>query len=114
MRISDWSSGVCSSDLPTVSRSNVYTCNSNNSCFGGQLLDPDDGNVLLSSLYRGGCSSNWYGFYRGFLDRVCMRLPDPVRDRKSVVSGKSVSVRVVLGVRGIIKKKKYIRKDDTT
>ncbi|WLH11978.1 PilC/PilY family type IV pilus protein [Pseudomonas hefeiensis] len=69
-----WASGFD----PTVSRSNVYTCNSNNSCFGGQLLDPDDGNVLLSSLYRGGCSSNWYGFYRGFLDRVCLRLPDPV------------------------------------
>ncbi|MCQ6259948.1 pilus assembly protein [Pseudomonas sp. Q11] len=69
-----WASGFD----PTVSRSSVYTCNSNNSCFGGQLLDPDDGNVLLSSLYRGGCSSNWYGFYRGFLDRVCLRLPDPV------------------------------------
>src|SRR3546814_20748420 len=32
----------------------------------------------------------------------------PVRDRKSVVSGKSVSVRVDIGGRRILKKKKYL------
>src|SRR3546814_11525036 len=34
--------------------------------------------------------------------------PDPPRDRKSVVEGKSVSVRVDIGGRRIIKKKKHI------
>lgn len=65
---------------PNVSRPAVLNCNSSNSCFGGTTLDPDDGNVLLASLFRGGCSSGWYGFYRGVLSRVCLRLPDPVGD----------------------------------
>ncbi|SDB61367.1 type IV pilus assembly protein PilY1 [Pseudomonas sp. NFACC23-1] len=63
---------------PTVSRPAVSYCNSSSNCNGGVLLDPDDGNVLLVSLLRGGCTSGWYGFYRGNLGRVCLRLPDPV------------------------------------
>lgn len=63
---------------PNVSRPAVNNCNSNTSCSGGVLLDPDDGNVLLFSLLRGNCTSGWYGFYRGNLGRVCLRLPDPV------------------------------------
>ncbi|KIQ58447.1 MULTISPECIES: pilus assembly protein [Pseudomonas] len=69
-----WASGFD----PEVSRPLIYNCNSSSSCFGGQQLDPDDGNVLLSSLLRGGCSSGWVGFYRNILSRVCLRLPDPV------------------------------------
>jgi type IV pilus assembly protein PilY1 len=57
-------------------------CNSNLSCIGGQNLDMSDANIALSSLNRGGCSSNgnWYGFYRGFLGLtpICLKLPDPV------------------------------------
>src|SRR3546814_20310472 len=69
MRISDWSSDVCSSDLP---------------------------------------------FFVGPVRRVRGALPHPTcqpavgwcaGDRKSVVEGKSVSVRVDLGGRRIIKKK---------
>jgi type IV pilus assembly protein PilY1 len=63
---------------PNVSRPAVINCNSSTSCFGGVQLDPDDGNVLLAGLFRGGCTSGWYGFYRGNLSRVCLRLPDPV------------------------------------
>ncbi|EJL01917.1 type IV pilus-associated protein, putative [Pseudomonas fluorescens Q2-87] len=63
---------------PDVSRPAVINCNSSTSCFGGVQLDPDDGNVLLAGLFRGGCTSGWYGFYRGNLSRVCLRLPDPV------------------------------------
>src|SRR3546814_12145975 len=39
-------------------------------------------------------------------DRIRMRIVASVTDRKSVVSGKSVSVRVDLGGRRILKKKK--------
>src|SRR3546814_13188313 len=89
MRISDWSSDVCSSDLPyflTVydivqfARSHDILCQGRGSaansavcyCLGTAEVDPENGNAL---------------------------------DRKSVVLGKSVSVRVDLGGRRIIKKK---------
>src|SRR3546814_11557369 len=79
MRISDWSSDVCSSDL------------------GGRNVSVGDS----SAGVRGGwvrvdiCSDS---------DRP-WRLP---ADRKSVVEGKSVSVRVDLGGRRSIKKKNKI------
>ncbi|MCW1245909.1 PilC/PilY family type IV pilus protein [Pseudomonas sp. SAICEU22] len=63
---------------PNVSRPAVYNCSSNTSCSNGVLLDPEDGNVLLASLFRGNCTSGWYGFYRNNLSKVCLRLPDPV------------------------------------
>jgi type IV pilus assembly protein PilY1 len=67
---------------PTVNRAQIAMCNSNLSCIGGQNLDMSDANIALSSLNRGGCSSNgnWYGFYRGFLGLtpICLKLPDPV------------------------------------
>src|SRR3546814_16070680 len=68
MRISDWSSDVCSSDLSNCGE------------------EHDD--VLWAA---GGLSP--------------ARQADHASDRKSVVSGKSVSVRVDLGGRRIIKKK---------
>src|SRR3546814_14859313 len=100
MRISDWSSDVCSSDLPG--------------------LDPDGeemdrtGPAAASACRAGGS--------RGPDRRPCARVrahaagggltPCPrtsgasSRDRKSVVLGKSVSVRVDLGGGRLIKKKK--------
>ncbi|KII32772.1 pilus assembly protein [Pseudomonas fluorescens] len=67
---------------PTVNRAQIAMCNSKLSCIGGQNLDMSDANIALSSLNRGGCSSNgnWYGFYRGFLGLtpICLKLPDPV------------------------------------
>src|SRR3546814_12813863 len=45
---------------------------------------------------------------------IQLRLSRPDRDRKSVVQGKSVSVRVDLGGRRIIKKKKERAPDNTT
>jgi len=75
---------------PATSRSQVAICSSNTSCFSGQNLGMKDANILLSSLNRGGCSTNttngrWYGFYRGFLglDSVCLKLPDPVGGEKT-------------------------------
>src|SRR3546814_18793076 len=71
MRISDWSSDVCSSDLRAVRRAD------------GGLRAPAEG---PAAPWRAPLSS-------------------PVRrDRKSVGEGKSVSVRVDLGGRRLIKK----------
>src|SRR3546814_12188179 len=84
MRISDWSSDVCSSDLASVPARR-----------GGRALD--HGRVRLR---RAG---------RRLRDRLepdaAEEEPRRRGDRKSVVSGKSVSVRVDLGGRRIIKKK---------
>lgn len=65
---------------PNASQTQVSTCSSDFICLGGQYLDMTDTNVLLSSLGRGGCSTGWYGFYRGFLGlgSICLKLPDPV------------------------------------
>src|SRR3546814_17352475 len=76
MRISDWSSDVCSSDLDTG--------------VGAAI-------ACGSQKWNGNCA-------------LLVRAPRKIRhsagrDRKSVVSGKSVSVRVDLGGRRIIKKK---------
>src|SRR3546814_16932642 len=84
MRISDWSSDVCSSDLLLPDRADGR---------GGAAHQA----AVRPALCRGG------GDRRRADDALCA-----VRrqDRKSVVSGKSVSVRVDLGGRRIIKKKK--------
>src|SRR3546814_2362689 len=79
MRISDWSSDVCSSDL-------------------GAGREPRPGAAAACALALGG---------RAVDDRACRaRGLAHASDRKSVVEGKSVSVRVDLGGRRIIKKKK--------
>src|SRR3546814_19885382 len=103
MRISDWSSDVCSSDLcmswapmlenmvhspyPAGGWQSVGKCirleASNFICAGGKAA------ARLSQRRRNAAlGPRWWK-----------------RDRKSVVSGKSVSVRVDLGGRRIIKKK---------
>src|SRR3546814_10540429 len=89
MRISDWSSDVCSSDLCQPS-------------------------VIISAASSHTIRSCHPGFMRGLpalpaaaASRRCRgapATPAPV-DRKSAVEGKSVSVRVDLGGRRIIKKK---------
>src|SRR3546814_11136463 len=78
MRISDCSSDVCSSDLPSVARS----CSS--------------GSLSVRSRRRA----------KPFLASTIAQGRHSRPDRKSVVSGTSVSVRVALGGRRIIKKTK--------
>src|SRR3546814_18404578 len=106
MRISDWSSDVCSSDLALNDLIEV----------GGDLAL--DGATINVSVPTSG--SFGPGIYRVFNyggdllnDNLGLgALPGgsdvsvQTSDRKSVVSGKSVSVRVDLGGRRIIKKKK--------
>src|SRR3546814_18181762 len=97
MRISDWSSDVCSSDLPSI-----------------RLLatqyDPPKADLTVKVT-----GHQWYWTYEypdaGDLafDSVMLSDQDAAKrgdpDRKSVVEGKSVSVRVDLGGRGIIQQK---------
>ncbi|WP_460120757.1 pilus assembly protein [Pseudomonas sp. S2_C03] len=72
---------------PTANRPQIANCNSSFSCFGGQNLDMSDTNIALSSLNRGGCSTNgnWFGFYRGLLGlgSICLKLPDPVGNQNT-------------------------------
>src|SRR3546814_13269848 len=119
MRISDWSSDVCSSDLPCPSLRAVSSLPSlraegeaihPSACAGRGLLrrcaPRNDGEVVQHES-----SSAGLGIIRG----VARIATDGTRyrsfgqtsgDRKSVVLGQSVSVRVDLGGRSIIKKKK--------
>src|SRR3546814_20362642 len=106
MRISDWSSDVCSSDLLSKVQSiknHQFDKNSTSKIV-----------ILLSHLER--CQKRIINFQRFALCWNCelctyrphFRCIFPYRvfrvpDRKSVVSGKSVYVRVDLGGRGIIK-----------
>src|SRR3546814_13809190 len=87
LRISDWSSDVCSSDL-------------RGTCRSANPGAPSPRQVCLQRRCgRHVCRH---------LDRCLQRSR---RDRKSVVSGKSVSVRVDLGGRRILKKKKTKAQD---
>src|SRR3546814_18147290 len=83
MRISDWSSDVCSSDLAD----------------GGRQ---PRGEQPRTGAQRAADAAGPDHFGRG------------ARDRKSVVAGKSVSVRVDLGGRRILKKKQNTRYNGTS
>src|SRR3546814_8030240 len=82
MRISDWSSDVCSSDLAfqRIGKRPVL--------FGQIAVEMRGAEDILRSRFA-----------------ACGRMLDIGQDRKSVVSGKRVSVSVDLGGRRILKKK---------
>src|SRR3546814_20424961 len=83
MRISDWSSDVCSSDL------------------SAPRAPAKPHIILLPFTVR---RTNYsLSFLRGYRSRRCNRCDLRWGDRKSVVWGKSVSVRLDLGGRRIIK-----------
>src|SRR3546814_11080091 len=96
MRISDWSSDVCSSDLEVLERR----------VFVAPLIGIGQGAVQglfqIGGEHRGGLL-----LFQGALQRVLVaaRKIYHLGDRTSVVEGKSVSVRVDLGGRRIIKQK---------
>src|SRR3546814_12667442 len=93
MRISDWSSDVCSSDLSCNSAS-AFSAFSAAAKFISSCVT---GRSPCSNLsqYWSTASTNWQ-----------VADTKSAIDRKSAVSGKSVSVRVDLGGRRIIQKKK--------
>jgi len=81
---------------PAISRPIVEVCTDDKSCSSGnrQNLLADDGNVLLASLFRGGCSTGWYGFYRSGV--ICLRLPDPVGGENTRYTAKYLSYLLTL------------------
>src|SRR3546814_13062276 len=111
MRISDWSSDVCSSDLLGGRAAGG----------SGSALRPAD-NAQHSTGKRRLTPQALLARSVGRPLRRRHSPPSPGRrhpcvadrDRKSVVSGKSVSVRVDLGGRRIIKKKKHTKINNET
>src|SRR3546814_12751003 len=96
MRISDWSSDVCSSDLGST-----------------RPREPVGRKTRLPRRRRQRTTTKNAPASRGVGDHRTGRQGRPASvlfllDRKSVVYGKSVSVRVDLGGRRIIKNKQYI------
>src|SRR3546814_19077101 len=93
MRISDWSSDVCSSDL-------IFPAN-NFGHFHPMPRQPlKHAGLLGDASPQKGVAAGMFNTHGKVATTV---------DRKSVVWGKSVSVRVDLGGRRIIKKKKMKR-----
>src|SRR3546814_13443032 len=109
MRISDWSSDVCSSDLGDHRRQLLGLLRA----WLGWLVVLGSGRERLADAVAGGDRAAPFGDRAGDARRVARvdgdarggRLLD-VEDRKSVVSGKGVSVRLDLGGRRTIKKNK--------
>src|SRR3546814_18907594 len=98
MRISDWSSDVCSSDLLAPTNP-----------FAVVILAQLDANATRDGPARMARKTELVlGLYLwGFSRDNVIKLFRIIEDRKSVVKGKSVSVRVDLGGRRILKKKKH-------
>src|SRR3546814_18891013 len=111
MRISDWSSDVCSSDL----EDHLGTLCEIMSGFAGGLFDISAADERdFFTVHLAPWASRFFtdletaaaaGFY-GVIGRLGRIFIETEADRKSVVEGKSVSVRVDLGGRRTIKKKK--------
>src|SRR3546814_18658743 len=97
MRISDWRSDVCSSDLPV---SSSQTRNSSPPIRDARSTTRRALRTATATPFRTSSPAWWPCTSLTFLKLS--------RDRKSVVQGKSVSVRVDLGGRRIIKKKKHL------
>src|SRR3546814_18387440 len=113
MRISDWSSDVCSSDLPRVdARAGEIEP------LGAAEARADDGAVFAQTKGEAAAGGpRFFGGDRRAEERVIrIEIVDPRRgdqvDRKSVVEGQSVAVRVDLGGRCIMQKNKYQVEDD--
>src|SRR3546814_16419958 len=103
MRISDWSSDVCSSDLDVV----AYP---EDGAIDG-LATPESFESVRDAMKAAGVAPDEAEVtYRAdndiAVDGDTAQQVVKLLDRKRVVEGKSVSVRVVLGGRRIIKKQK--------
>src|SRR3546814_19387048 len=127
--MSDWSSDVCSSDLPlslalvrggavaadpVVAGDRVYIPTGRvvatwdytdpSAPIRVAISAPADGAINGIARHGDYLYASWRG-YDGSAGVSTWSLADPDQDRKSVVSGKSVSVRVDLGGRSLINKK---------
>src|SRR3546814_14188045 len=106
MRISDWSSDVCSSDLimgrPGPRKRRLQRSMDAVGEAGSGVI------VMLMRPLPGSADAEAAPAPAGGMDLRTYGIGAQI-DRKSVVSGKSVSVRVDLGGRRIIKKKKNVQ-----
>src|SRR3546814_16028190 len=98
MRISDWSSDVCSSDLPRTRLGQAIACDLFHAHEVGQEARLDLGAAKAVDHPR-----------RHIVDRDIGAGRGSALDRKSDVEGKSVSVRVALGGRRFINKKRHTK-----
>src|SRR3546814_11978200 len=95
MRISDWSSDVCSSDLPVALDQMI------NGAFTAKLAF-EQAELVKNERFAGKSRMK----RQKIVNRPRCAVEAGEGDRKSVVEGKSVSVRVDLGGGRLIKKKK--------
>src|SRR3546814_12268003 len=101
MRISDWSSDVCSSDLSRPAIERIADGPPTRSSHGKPPLQSGQFSGSDQATIHGQCDAVRTAYL------ICAGSGQPKSaDRKSVVSGKSVLVRVDLGGRRIIKKTK--------
>src|SRR3546814_14247822 len=119
MRISDWSSDVCSSDLARLLQPAPGRSERGLSETLQDWIDTEyryAARAMLRSVSRVDLVKSRPGFAQNIRPRAGSIIaspvpapydPDPASARKSVVSGKSVLVRVDLGGRVIIKKKQH-------
>src|SRR3546814_11116242 len=126
MRISDWSSDVCSSDLTTNRHGRFGGASFGEDVTGAGMVSAFIGGMVIGRRTGGWACWRFSCVCGGFW--VCLpgtttppggaacvvlwrwlREQDLNLDRKSVVEGKSVSVRVDLGGSRILKKKKIYR-----
>src|SRR3546814_14890809 len=109
MRISDWSSDVCSSDLLAAAKTGRAV-----NIKKGQFLAPWDMQHVAGKMKAAGndrvlLCERGASFGYNMLVSDMRALPILAQDRKSVVEGKSVSVRVDLCGGRFLKKKKQAR-----
>src|SRR3546814_15377339 len=106
MRISDWSSDVCSSDLTKFGtvRLQCSPLDNRQECIPPSVRPNSDEEVIVTYFRYAGKGSDNVLIGREPFILLEMRTAG---DRKSVESGQSVSVRVDLGGRRIIQQKKH-------
>src|SRR3546814_18337947 len=107
MRISDWSSDVCSSDLIGNRGRQIYKGGVNVPIGDHAAARIFGGWGKFDGTIKNERTGNYIGGYDGNYAYGINVLVEPTEDRKSVVLGKSVAVRVDLCGRRIIKKKKF-------
>src|SRR3546814_14748490 len=112
MRISDWSSDVCSSDLTPVEPQllaqllEMSVARISELCSELAAEYEATGRGFVLAQVAGGWRFQSHPEQAAYVERFVLEGQSARLDRTSVVSGKSVSVRVDLGGRRIINKKK--------
>src|SRR3546814_17205966 len=101
MRISDWSSDVCSSDLVPALGDSALQGMVSGIVVEKEQIGPNRYIASLGVLFDRARTGQLLG-----VRASAVRSPPLLVDRKSVVSGKSVSVSVDLGGRRCIKQKR--------